>query len=833
MKTINKIAVALAVCVTSYLPSSASAQVMLPYFEGFEGGSVGETYQVPTPSLAGAPDWSYANTDPSGRLRFNDIAGFVKTGNFAVTLDRDPSGTVQTNFLSGTLDMSNYNAANDVVLLAFSVMNHGEEVHPNDRVWVRGSSADTFIEIGNLNVLDSTTGTYVDIAELNVSGALVANGQNFSSTFQLRFGQEDNFPATGPSASDGYSFDDIQLTVLFPNDVGATAVVAPLVDQCGLSLTDVVVSVTNFGSSSQTDIPLEVTVTGDAAGVFNVIVPGPIAYNETVEMVAGQVDLFAGGEITVDAFTELVGDGDLGNDGTTGTVILKPTEIMANPVANLCLGEAGTLSLITEPNTTYSWWDAQVDGTELAQGDMLVTASVMGPTTYYAQRDTTQATLGPVDNTFAGGGNYTSLTTDGMVFDTTVPITIDTVYVYPNGAGDVVVNVLDTTDTVIDTVTITVLAADAGIKTALQVDLEVPAGTGFRMTATGTTTGGLYRNSAGAAFPYATPGGEVVITDSINNLPEFYYFFYDWEVTIGGCGDERTAVTIDADEMSCQTDLSLSKTAADTATAGEDLEYTIVVTNNGPQGAYSIVLADPGADGLTFVSNSGDCISAFPCDIGFLASGASATVTSTFRVDPSFTGTVSNTASVTTTAGETTPGDESALAMTEVSGAADLTLVMSADPNSVEQGAAVTYTVTVTNNGPSDASAVVVATTVPAEVSSSSTSGCASDPEGVPMCALGDLAVGANTQFTIAAEIAAEFSGPLSVSASASSDTEEANAGDESDSAEVEVTVRVNPDEGSSDGGCGCQAGSGKVPSQGWLALLVFAILGLRRRRHA
>ena len=696
------------------------------------------------------------------------------------------------------------------MLLAFSLMNHGEEVHPNDRVWVRGSSADTFIELGDLNVLDGGTGVYVDIAELNVSGALLANAQNYSSTFQLRFGQEDNFPAASLTSSDGYSFDDIELTLLLANDVGATAVAAPVANQCGLSMTDVVVAVTNFGSASQTNIPLEVTVTGDAAAVFNVMVPGPVAYGETVEVVAGQVDLFAGGQITVDALSQLVGDTDAANDTINGVVVtLKATEIAVIPAVNGCLGEPGALSVMTEPNTTYSWWDAAVDGTELAQGDMLVTPAVMGPTTYYVQRDTT------------------------------VALTIDTVYVYPNGAGNVVVNVLDTTNTVIDTATVPVLAADAGMKTAVPVDLQVPVGTGFRMTATGTTTGGLYRNSGSAALPYASPGGEVVITETVNNLAGYYYFFYDWQVTAGGCGGERTAVTIDADEVSCQTDLSVSKTAAAAATAGDDVEYTIVVTNNGPQGAYGVMLADPGTAELTFVSNSGDCTSAFPCDIGYLASGASATVTSTFTVDPSFTGTISNTASVTTTAGETTPGDESASAMTDVSASADLTLVMSADPNPVEQGATVTYTVTVTNNGPSDASAVAVATTVPAEVTANTTSGCASDPTGVPTCALGDLAVGANAQFTIAAEVAADFSGPLSVSATASSDATEANAGDESDSVEVDVTVKSTSSGsgGGGDsvgGGCGCrQAGNGDTPKHGWLALLGFAVLGLRRRRSA
>ncbi len=286
MRSVVKIAVALVAFVLSYAPLTASAQVTLPYSEGWEN-TMGGTYTAFQASLPGAPEWSYDNTiTAEGRLRFDAGAGFANNGMFAATLDRVNFGGVQTNFLLGTLDMSNYNANNDVVLLSFATSNHGDENSANDRVWIRGSDADVFIEIVDLTALTAPDGVYENVTDLDISSVLLTNGQNFSATFQIRFGQEDNGNANSPTAIDGRSFDDIELALLPPNDVGATGVDAPGPNACGVSMTDVIVAVTNFGSAPQMMVPVQVMVSGAATATFNVTVPGPIAYGATEQVVA-------------------------------------------------------------------------------------------------------------------------------------------------------------------------------------------------------------------------------------------------------------------------------------------------------------------------------------------------------------------------------------------------------------------------------------------------------------------------------------------------------------------------------------------------------------------
>ena len=76
-------------------------------------------------------------------------------------------------------------------------------------------------------------------------------------------------------------------------------------------------------------------------------------------------------------------------------------------------------------------------------------------------------------------------------------------------------------------------------------------------------------------------------------------------------------------------DLQIVKNGPAIAVAGTNVVYTTVITNAGPSNAVSVTVADLTPPGLTFVSNSGACATAFPCALGTLASGAVQTITTT------------------------------------------------------------------------------------------------------------------------------------------------------------------------------------------------------------
>jgi uncharacterized repeat protein (TIGR01451 family) len=101
-------------------------------------------------------------------------------------------------------------------------------------------------------------------------------------------------------------------------------------------------------------------------------------------------------------------------------------------------------------------------------------------------------------------------------------------------------------------------------------------------------------------------------------------------------------------------DLALTKTdSPDPVTVGQNLTYTVTVTNKGPDVATGVTLTDTLPGGVTFVSASpvqGSCAEAsgvVTCPLGTLANGATATVT--IVVTPRAPGTITNTARVTGT----------------------------------------------------------------------------------------------------------------------------------------------------------------------------------------
>ncbi|HEX7830704.1 MAG TPA: DUF11 domain-containing protein, partial [Thermoanaerobaculia bacterium] len=80
-------------------------------------------------------------------------------------------------------------------------------------------------------------------------------------------------------------------------------------------------------------------------------------------------------------------------------------------------------------------------------------------------------------------------------------------------------------------------------------------------------------------------------------------------------------------------DLSITKTGPATLTAGGSVTYTIKVKNIGPATATNVIVSDPTPNRLSFDSNSGDCATAFPCNLGTLSVNQTKTIFATYDVN--------------------------------------------------------------------------------------------------------------------------------------------------------------------------------------------------------
>jgi uncharacterized repeat protein (TIGR01451 family) len=196
-------------------------------------------------------------------------------------------------------------------------------------------------------------------------------------------------------------------------------------------------------------------------------------------------------------------------------------------------------------------------------------------------------------------------------------------------------------------------------------------------------------------------------------------------------------------------DVVVTKAGPLTVTPGGPLTYTLTVTNNGPSAAAGVTLTETPGAGILGATATGCSGTPLVCPVGTLATGTAVSFTVTATADPALpAGTVlTDTATATASTPDPAPGNNTATVTTQVGpGGADLAVVVAA-PSTVFAGGSFDYTVTVTNNGPSDASGVALADTLPAGVTFVSATGASCTP--AVSCALGTVPAGGSTVVTL------------------------------------------------------------------------------------
>ncbi len=260
------------------------------------------------------------------------------------------------------------------------------------------------------------------------------------------------------------------------------------------------------------------------------------------------------------------------------------------------------------------------------------------------------------------------------------------------------------------------------------------------------------------------------------------------------------------DGLSGSADLSLTLADSDDPViVGDTFTYSITLTNNGPDTATNVVIENNLPAGVQYQSATGpgSCTEADGtvfCNVGFLTNGNGATVTLTVLATAE--GLFTNHASVTTTAVDPVSGNNAATEDTLIYQPTDLAVTLTDAPDPLEVGQNITYTATVTNNGPVEAVNVVLQDPVPTGVSlvSANTSQGSCTTGSTVTCSLGNLANGATATVTIV--VTTNNIGQIPNTVSVSSNNTDTDTLNNSDSvttvvtgqADISVTMWDSPD---------------------------------------
>ncbi|GAA4810754.1 hypothetical protein GCM10011365_14000 [Marinicella pacifica] len=198
-------------------------------------------------------------------------------------------------------------------------------------------------------------------------------------------------------------------------------------------------------------------------------------------------------------------------------------------------------------------------------------------------------------------------------------------------------------------------------------------------------------------------------------------------------------------------DVAVTKTL-DTAgpySNGQNIQYTLVVSNNGPDSATNVQVTDTPTN-LTINTVSSTNCSAFPCTIPSLANGGSETITVTATINS--TGAFDNATAVT--ADETDPNTGNNNDNTGNGGtagaSADVAVTKTLDTaGPYSNGQSIQYTLVVSNNGPDTATNVQVTDTpTNLTINTVSSINCSAFP-----CTIPSLANGGSETITVTATI--------------------------------------------------------------------------------
>jgi len=226
-------------------------------------------------------------------------------------------------------------------------------------------------------------------------------------------------------------------------------------------------------------------------------------------------------------------------ESNVATVTVNNPQVVSTTPGSRCGTGTVNLSATGSAGTDISWFANATGGTSLYTGTNFVTPSISATTDYYVA-----ATIG--ETTISGGRlapTATSTTTAysyGLVFDAYNDFVLQSVDVYATTVGNVEVQLQNNTGTMLQSITVPVIAGGATTPQTINLNFNVPAGTGLRLIAVSSPS--MVRESSLGGFPYSLGANGSITSGYISGTSSTYYFFYNWEMKTG-CSSARTMVT--------------------------------------------------------------------------------------------------------------------------------------------------------------------------------------------------------------------------------------------------------------------------------------------------
>ena len=378
-------------------------------------------------------------------------------------------------------------------------------------------------------------------------------GFDVSGIIYLRFRGE-----SGGATNDFYNdilVDDLTVKEGPQNDVGVIVASLPSASTgCEVDSSLVTATIFNFGYLAQSGFTIQYTLNGTpfVETVFDTLQPGDsLLYTFILP-----VDLTQDGTYSFDFTTNLPNDDNTANDAYGSTIEVQNYYTPVAPTVTddtICVnvfnpnGQIATLTASGPTGVDFDWFDS--NDNFIGTGDTMQTDTINTSTSVFvAYKELAPGNMGAINNTFGGGGYY-NFFTEGLLFDVYSDLTIDSVTIFPDDTGTVGIIIQSILGSAIFNGTYTITSPVNTISGhKVPIGVNIPAGLGYGMYISAISPGtlSLYRNTTNASYPYDY-SNVASITQASNGSTDFYYFFYNWDISTISCYSEMQEAVVYVD----------------------------------------------------------------------------------------------------------------------------------------------------------------------------------------------------------------------------------------------------------------------------------------------
>ncbi len=380
---------------------------------------------------------------------------------------------------------------------------------------------------------------------------------------RMRLVAEETADAAAVNACGSYAHGETQDYLLQFNragkDIGVLSVLPTGVSSCASSAQTIAVTLKNFGTNAQKNIPVTISVrqNNQEIGKLTGTYTGSLEPNTRVEFIPeGTFATEPGGTYQLVALSGLQNDVVESNNRSDLSFTVGQPSAAPDAAVYRC-GTESAYTLTGTGDGAVFWYPSATATTPIAAGSNLRLTGNTADSKFFASLNDFSATIGPATKSVFTDGGYNQFSPD-VVFKTNAPIQLESARLYIGHSGKIKFTVYNEDGVPVSTRTLAVTATRTTPGEGVQpndpndkgevyyLGLALPEAGTYSVAIAYLDGATIFRNNQGVSgYPFGIPNVVQIIGNTATTASEsYYYYFYNLKVSAIGCKSERVEVPV-------------------------------------------------------------------------------------------------------------------------------------------------------------------------------------------------------------------------------------------------------------------------------------------------